>query len=192
MWWPKFYASGRLWRNQCSAQRRCRPRTVPPKTAHPKAAGTSAGKHPPPDLQHDEERRTGQSCQGRKPSGPRPRGLGRRGCDAEDGLDRVIDEKAHGQINRTLGWYSVNRPMRSFDWQIWASPRPPPVLAHSVAAFQQHPLYGAACAALGGSVREYVWSDGRTCLGTALILIRRWPGLGNVAKLARGPDWAAD
>lgn len=82
--------------------------------------------------------------------------------------------------------------MRSFDWQIWASPRPPPVLAHSVAAFQQHPLYGAACAALGGSVREYVWSDGRTCLGTALILIRRWPGLGNVAMLARGPVWAAD
>lgn len=80
--------------------------------------------------------------------------------------------------------------MRSFDWQIWTDPQPPPALAQGPAAYQQHPLYGAACTALGGTAVSHVWTDGATVLGHAVVLIRRWPGLGTVAMLARGPVWA--
>ena len=60
---------------------------------------------------------------------------------------------------------------------------------------QQHPTYGQACTALGGQARMFALSAKATvrrALASALVLERRWPGLGPTAMLARGPVWHPD
>ncbi|SIO24089.1 Acetyltransferase (GNAT) domain-containing protein [Rhodovulum sp. ES.010] len=57
---------------------------------------------------------------------------------------------------------------------------------------QQHPAYGAACRALGSAA---VWLEARTGgqrIGTAQVLRRRWPLLGEFALLSRGPVFSPD
>ncbi|WP_424990217.1 GNAT family N-acetyltransferase [Fluviibacterium sp. S390] len=59
------------------------------------------------------------------------------------------------------------------------------------AALQQHPAYGRACRVWGREVRSFVLGDAAAPLATAQVLVRRWPGLGRVALLSRGPVWGA-
>ncbi|MEV8465463.1 GNAT family N-acetyltransferase [Fluviibacterium sp. DFM31] len=59
------------------------------------------------------------------------------------------------------------------------------------AALQQHPAYGRACRVWGREVRCFVLGDSTAPLATAQVLVRRWPGLGKVALLSRGPIWGA-
>jgi hypothetical protein len=60
------------------------------------------------------------------------------------------------------------------------------------AAMHQHPAYAATCAALGRSVRWQRLGPAWAPLGSALVVSRRWPGLGRLALLSRGPVWAPD
>lgn len=80
--------------------------------------------------------------------------------------------------------------MKQSEWTRWTAPRPPSFVEGSAVPMQQHPLYGAACAAMGGRTVGFVLaarSGGPAAW--AQVLERRWPGLGTVAMLARGPVW---
>lgn len=55
---------------------------------------------------------------------------------------------------------------------------------------QQNGLYGLACASLGTGVRHFQLRLGGDLAGTALVLVRRWPLVGDIALLSRGPVWA--
>lgn len=63
--------------------------------------------------------------------------------------------------------------------------------AGAVAPLQQHPSYGAACAALGAGLRRFALRGaGGQLIGGAQVLERRLPLLGRAALLSRGPVWA--
>ena len=57
---------------------------------------------------------------------------------------------------------------------------------------QQHPAYGAASRALGAGALWFEWRDGGRVRGSAQVLSRRWPLVGRVALLSRGPAFAPD
>ncbi|MGP3698168.1 GNAT family N-acetyltransferase [Rhodobacter sp. NSM] len=57
---------------------------------------------------------------------------------------------------------------------------------------QQHPSYAMACRALGSESLWLDWCDDGHVLGWAQILSRRWPLVGRVALLSRGPVFAPD
>ena len=73
------------------------------------------------------------------------------------------------------------------DWH----PTDTPILP-GPAAMQQHPAYAATSAALGRQVRWLRLGPADAPLGCALVLSRRWPGLGRAALVSRGPVWSAD
>jgi len=82
--------------------------------------------------------------------------------------------------------------MDTRDWTDWPSQHladlKAPDLVKAGAPMQQHPLYGVACTALGADVQAFTFGAGaRDARGWAQILVRRWPGLGQTAMLARGP-----
>lgn len=74
----------------------------------------------------------------------------------------------------------------------WTETDDLPLPAGAVAPMQQHPTYGATCAALGTGVRRFALRSGARTLGTAQVLVRPWPLLGASALLSRGPVWAPD
>ncbi|WP_129633918.1 GNAT family N-acetyltransferase [Tropicimonas sp. IMCC6043] len=75
-----------------------------------------------------------------------------------------------------------------FDWVDTERPLLP---EGAVTPLQQHPLYGAACAALGARVRWLALSGARPA-GAVQVLLRRWPLLGEAALVSRGPVWAPE
>jgi len=62
----------------------------------------------------------------------------------------------------------------------------------AVTPMQQHPAYGAACAATGTAVQGWSLGPPRAPRATALVLLRRWPGFGRWAMIGRGPVWSED
>ncbi len=62
--------------------------------------------------------------------------------------------------------------------------------AGALAPMQQHPVYGAACEAIGSGLRRFVLraSNGKT-IASAQVLERPVPLLGKAALLSRGPVW---
>lgn len=70
------------------------------------------------------------------------------------------------------------------DWIQTDRPCPPPCAGLPM---QQHPTYGAACAALGSDVTWFEWREAGRLMGTAQVLGRRWPLFGRFALLSRGP-----
>lgn len=72
------------------------------------------------------------------------------------------------------------------EWNSTTSPRLPDVTV----PMQQHPAYARACAALGQRVRWLRLGPQKAPEAAALVLCRRWPGLGDVALVSRGPVWA--
>ncbi len=92
---------------------------------------------------------------------------------------------SHAAINAALGKGRVNRGM---NWTELTSPR----LPDAPVPMQQHPAYARACAALGQPVRWVCLGSRDTPLSSALVLCRRWPGLGRAALVSRGPIWAAE
>lgn len=63
--------------------------------------------------------------------------------------------------------------------------------AGAITPMQQHPTYGAACAALGARVRCLALASDRPA-GAVQVLLRRWPLLGEAALVSRGPVWAPE
>lgn len=55
---------------------------------------------------------------------------------------------------------------------------------------QQHPAYGRACLAAGGRIATFGLGPKREITARAQVLLRRWPLIGEVAMIARGPVWA--
>jgi len=55
---------------------------------------------------------------------------------------------------------------------------------------QQHPAYGAACRTSGAAATMLALGDPRRPQATALVIHRRWPAIGSVALISRGPVWA--
>lgn len=102
--------------------------------------------------------------------------------DAHDGGSGSTE---HAAINSTLGKGRVNGRM---DWDSADHPRVPDVPM----PMQQHPTYASACAALGRRMRWFCLGPRAVPTATALVLCRRWPGLGNVALVSRGPVWTDD
>lgn len=74
------------------------------------------------------------------------------------------------------------------EWTDATSPRLPEVSA----PMQQHPAYARACTALGQRVRWLRLGPAGAPTGMALVLCRRWPGLGDAALVSRGPVWSDD
>ena len=64
--------------------------------------------------------------------------------------------------------------------------------AGAAVAMQQHPAYAAALAAMGRPTRRLILGDPGAPVASALVMERRWPGLGRFRLLARGPVWAPD
>lgn len=56
---------------------------------------------------------------------------------------------------------------------------------------QQHPFYAATCRAFGADVCSYFCGPADAPLGAAVVTFRRFPLLGTVAHIARGPVWYA-
>lgn len=54
---------------------------------------------------------------------------------------------------------------------------------------QQHPAYGATCRKWGRDVLFLTLGPRKRPVASAQILVRRWPGLGRIALLSRGPIW---
>lgn len=71
------------------------------------------------------------------------------------------------------------------DWYEIDAPRLP-----ASAPMQQHPRYAAACRALGHRVRWMRLGPAHAAMASALVLSRRWPGLGRAALVSRGPVWS--
>lgn len=91
---------------------------------------------------------------------------------------------AHGVIKPTLGKRLINGGM---DWHDTDTPILP-----GPAAMQQHPAYARTSQRLGRVVRWLRLGPAHAPLGSALVLCRRWPGLGRAALVSRGPVWAPD
>lgn len=89
----------------------------------------------------------------------------------------------HAAINPALGKRRVNGRME------WIDADGPALTAGSM-PMQQHPAYGRACTALGQRVRWFRLGPANAPMASALVLCRRWPGLGAVALVSRGPVWA--
>ena len=73
------------------------------------------------------------------------------------------------------------------DWTDDACPRLPDMPA----PMQQHPAYARTCASLGHRTRWLRLGPPDAPLASALVLCRRWPGLGTAALVSRGPVWSA-
>jgi hypothetical protein len=59
-----------------------------------------------------------------------------------------------------------------------------------LAAMQQHPAYGAACALWGRKTSWMTLGPRNAPRGSALVLHRRLPGIGSMALVSRGPVWS--
>ncbi|WP_111403980.1 MULTISPECIES: GNAT family N-acetyltransferase [Meridianimarinicoccus] len=74
--------------------------------------------------------------------------------------------------------------MADMDWHDTETPALP-----GAAPMQQHPAYAATSLALGRQVRWLRLGPAHAPMGSALVLCRRWPGLGRAALVSRGPVW---
>lgn len=74
----------------------------------------------------------------------------------------------------------------------WHDASYPDTPLNGAVPMQQHPAYGLTCAAMGRKTRWVTLGERDSPLASALVLSRRWPGLGRAALVSRGPVWHSD
>ncbi|MCV6596790.1 MAG: GNAT family N-acetyltransferase [Mangrovicoccus sp.] len=74
----------------------------------------------------------------------------------------------------------------------WIETDRAPLPVSDAAAMQQYPIYGKVCAHRGAGTRYFRLKMGRHVMGSALVLIRRWPGFGRFALISRGPVYRTE